>query len=213
MDSSLDHIIWVCDDLARASQRFEALSGVRPTYGGTHAGGLTHNALVAIGERCYLEILAPAGPSTAKDDDWCRLARAAHEPRILTYCLHSSRPLSELAAIAATLGWDGTGVARNGRVTPEGVRLSWQWLAPTVERFGLAFPFFIDWLNSPHPAKSLEATGPAGEVRLLSFAVGHPDAVELRQTLAKFGFLIEVYGADRIEFRVRLQTANGEITL
>jgi hypothetical protein len=219
VDSRLDHIVWVCDDLERASRRFESLTGVRPRYGGTHADGLTHNALVAIGERCYLEILAPAGPPTETDDDWCRLARAAHEPRILTYCLHSFGPLSELATIAETLGWDGTTIARNGRVTPEGVRLNWQCLWPSVERLGLAFPFFIDWLDSPHPAESPylanspEPAKPGGEIRLLSFAVGHPVPAELRRTLAKFGALIETCTADSVQFRLRLQTPIGEVTL
>ena len=73
----------------------------------------------------------------------------------MTYCLRSARPLSELASTAAGLGWKNAVVASNGRTTPEGVRLHWQWLAPAVDRFGLAFPFFIDWLDSPHPAESL----------------------------------------------------------
>ena len=155
MNSYLDHIIWACSDLEYGSRRFEALTGVQPRFGGVHASGLTHNALVGLGNRCYLEILAPVGPAGPGDDAWCRLARAAREPRIMTYCLRSARPLSELASTFVALGWKNSVVASNGRTTPEGVRLRWQWLAPTVERFGLAFPFFIDWLDSPHPGSLL----------------------------------------------------------
>ena len=213
MNDYLDHIIWACDDLERGSRRFEALTGVSPRYGGMHASGFTHNALMALGPRCYLEILAPTGPPTPREDDWCRLARAAHEPRMLTYCMRNSRRLSELAPIAEALGAKNGKVLSNGRTTPEGVRLSWQWLRPTIDRFGLAFPFFIDWLDSPHPADSTAAAQNRGEIRLQGFAVGHPDAAELQRTLAKLGVSIDTYAAAGIEFRVQLQTPLGAVSL
>jgi hypothetical protein len=76
MNPYLDHIILACADLEHGSRQFEALTGVRPRYGGVHASGVTHNALAGLGNRCYLEILAPVGPAAPGDDHWCRLARA-----------------------------------------------------------------------------------------------------------------------------------------
>jgi Glyoxalase-like domain len=213
LNSFLDHIIWACADLEHGSRRFEALTGVRPRIGGVHASGLTHNALVGLGNRCYLEILAPVGPAGPSDDHWCRLARAAQEPRILTYCLRSPRPLSELASTFDAFGWKNAVVASNGRTTPEGVRLRWQWLAPTVERFGLAFPFFIDWLDSSHPAQSLGVSQPESGILLQRFAVGHPHATELRRTLTEIGSPIDTYAADDVQFRVQLQTPLGAVSL
>jgi hypothetical protein len=213
MNPYLDHVIWACADLERGSSRFEALTGVRPRYGGVHASGLTHNALIGLGNRCYLEILAPVGPAGPGDDDWCRLARAAHEPRLMTYCLRSPRPLSELASTFGALGWKKAVVASNGRTTPEGVRLRWQWLAPTAERFGLAFPFFIDWLDSPHPAESLGAPQAQAGILLQGFAVGHPDAAGLRRTLADVGSTVDTYAADEIQFRLNLETPLGAVSL
>jgi hypothetical protein len=209
----LDHIIWACADLERGSRRFEALTGVRPRFGGVHASGLTHNALVGLGNRCYLEILAPVGPAGPNDDHWCRLARTAQEPQVLTYCLRSPSPLSELASTFEGFGWKNAAVASNGRTTPEGVRLRWQWLAPTVEQFGLAFPFFIDWLDSSHPAQSLGVAQPESGILLQRFAVGHPHAAELRRTLAEIGSAIETYAADDAQFRVQLQTPLGAVSL
>jgi hypothetical protein len=213
MNSHLDHLIWVCADLEHGSRRFEALTGVRPRYGGVHASGVTHNALVGLGSRCYFEILAPVGPACHADDHWCRLARAAQEPRILTYCMRSPRRLSELASTFEAFGWPNAVVASNGRTTPEGVRLRWQWLAPTVERFGLAFPFFIDWLDSPHPAEYLGVAQPESGIRLQQFSVGHPHAAELRRTLDGIGSAIDTYAADGVQFRVQLQTPLGAVSL
>jgi len=213
VNEDLDHIIWACNDLETGSRRFEAMTGVQPHYGGVHASGVTHNALVALGGRCYLEILAPVGPPAPNDDAWTRLARAAQEPRLLTYCLRSKRPLSELASIAQTNAWPKATVANNGRTTPEGIRLRWQWLAPTAEAYGLAFPFFIDWLDSAHPARSLSAARPHSSVQLQLFSGGHPDAQGLERTLAQFGASIETYAAEGVEFKLQLQTPKGVVSL
>ena len=172
--------------------------------------GSTHNALVALGPRCYFEILAPTGPQSPTEDAWCRLARGTREPRILTYCLRSPRPLSQLAQIAEAAGAPQVLVADNGRVTPDGVRLNWQWAAPVFSEFGLAFPFFIDWLDSPHPAATAQGQG---KVRLAEFAVGHPQAGALQRTLTEMGTPIDTYTAAAIEFRVRLDTPRGAVAL
>jgi hypothetical protein len=73
----------------------------------------------------------------------------------MTYCQRSARRLTDLAAIARARGWEDAVEAGNGRRTPEGVDLRWQWVAPKLNGLGLAFPFFIDWLDSPHPAEML----------------------------------------------------------
>jgi hypothetical protein len=213
MHTYLDHIIWACAELDAGSRRFEALTGVRPRFGGMHASGLTHNALVKIGPRCYLEILAPTGPASADDDEWCRIARAAREPQIMTYCLRSARPLSDLAAIARARGWKNAVVASNGRRTPDGVDLRWQWVAPKIHGLGLAFPFFIDWLDSPHPAEMLAHEQAAAGVALRELVVLHPEASRLSACLADLGAAIETQSADRPAFRVVLETPRGSVSL
>jgi len=213
MSEYLDHIIWACADLDTGSRRFEALTGIRPRFGGVHASGLTHNALVRIGHRSYLEILAPTGPASTGDDEWCRIARAAHEPRIMTYCLRSARPLADLAAIAQSRQWKDAAVAGNGRRTPEGVDLRWQWIAPKVEELGLAFPFFIDWLDSPHPAEMLEDGQGDARISLREWVVEHPQAARLGTILSELGSPIEARSAERLAFRLVLETPRGTVSL
>jgi hypothetical protein len=214
----LDHIIWAAPNLGRATERFTELTGVRPQYGGRHASGLTHNALVALSARCYLEILAPTGDDASHDDEWSRFARATPEPRLLTYCMRSPLPLHELAPLAAAEGRSLGSVAANGRTTPDGVALSWQWLAPKQATFGRAFPFFIDWQNSPHPAESFAAAQPdaahaTSAIRLAHFAVGHPEAASLAALLTRLGSPIDTYVAPDLEFQLHLDTPRGTVTL
>jgi hypothetical protein len=213
MSSEIDHIIWGCADLERGSRQFERLTGVRPRFGGVHANGATQNALVALGPHCYVEILAPVGPPTVHDDAWVRILHTAKEPHVLTYCLRGGSSLQQLAGIAASLGWSNASVLSNGRTTPAGVALRWQWFAPTAEDFGLAFPFFIDWLHSIHPARSLGAEGSEAPIRLQRFAVGHPDAPGLERALGYFDASIPTYPATESGFQLDLATPLGIVSL
>jgi hypothetical protein len=55
----VDHLVYATGDLERGIAEIEALLGIRAMPGGRHAAWGTCNALVGLGPRCYLEILAP----------------------------------------------------------------------------------------------------------------------------------------------------------
>ena len=213
MTTVLDHLVLITADLQRTSDWIAERTGVVPTYGGRHPGAGTHNALLALGEDCYLEILAPVSRHALAQHPWAQLARAAEEPRLLTYCVRPNFPLLMVAGRLEAQGWRESPVTAGERTCPDGSTLRWRILRFASNPFGFAFPFFIDWGNQVHPARSLQAAGHDGRVRLGGFAVGNPRATSLAKLLGELGHDVVAYRSDRTEFRVWLDTPRGSVRL
>ena len=84
--SLLDHFIVGCRELERGIDLVEKQTGVRAVFGGVHPGRGTQNALLSLGERRYLEIMAP-DPAQDVEPQIANL-RQLQEPRIVGWAAH-----------------------------------------------------------------------------------------------------------------------------
>jgi glyoxalase-like protein len=199
----LDHILLGCNDLDRGITFVETHTGVRATFGGVHPGRGTRNALLALGGRRYLEIIAP-------DPQQIGLARfpelkTMSEPRLLTWAAHPSS-MDALAKHLRDAGVAFVGPSDGSRSRPDGKTLHWQTLDLKDDRHGL-LPFFIQWSpDSTHP--SVDA--PQG-CRLVSFGILTPDPQELANALRLLELDTPVERSDKAQLRAHIAGPKGRL--
>ena len=107
--SLLDHILLGCSDLDRCITFVEEHTGVRAAFGGVHPGRGTQNALLSLGERRYLEIIAPDPAQPDAKNPLVTDLKKLSEPRLVNWAAHPG----DLAAFAKKLR--EAGVASKGR--------------------------------------------------------------------------------------------------
>ena len=169
----LDHILLGCNDLQRGISFVEQHTGVRAAFGGVHPGRGTQNALLSLGTRRYLEIIAPDPQQTSSSSELNAELKKLSEPRLVGWAAHPG-DVQVLAADLARAGVAAEGPTPGSRKRPEGSVLHWKTLKLKDDANGL-LPFFIEWsADSPHPS----ADAPSG-CQLLRFELLTPDPVAL----------------------------------
>jgi len=204
----LDHILIGCNDLDTGIAFIEKNTGVRAAMGGVHPGRGTRNALLSLGERRYLEIIAP-DPAQDKVPDFAsplvQRLKAISTPRLVGWADHPGN-IEALAAKlkAAGIAFDGP---RNGsRARPDGRLLKWKTLNLADDHDG-TLPFFIEWdMNSVHPS----VDSPAG-CRLESFAIADPDPAGLKTICERLGLDVPVEAGKRTELHARIAGPKGKL--
>ena len=167
LEAKLDHLVYATPDLAGTVDRIRDEWGVTPTPGGSHDGLGTANALLAIGNGAYLEIIGPdpsqpdhVGPRPFGVDD-------VTEPRLITWA--AAVPDLDLWLAWCTARKLDPGPAFTmQRTTPAGDVLHWRLTLPPGDGDGVV-PFLIEWPGAT------PATTAAPGVELVGFELSHPD--------------------------------------
>jgi catechol 2,3-dioxygenase-like lactoylglutathione lyase family enzyme len=168
----IDHLIYATPDLESSVDYFEDLLGVHAVEGGSHAAWGTRNALMALGDVTYLEIIGPdpgIEPQVARPFGLDRLSR----PRLVTWAANAKQ-LEDLAEKAKAFGIELGQVLRGSRVRSDGVVLQWKMTDLLQPRHDGIVPFFIDWGDAWHPAAT---SVQSGELLHLRAVHPHPEVV------------------------------------
>lgn len=207
----IDHLIVAATSLAQGVDWIEGKLGVRPQPGGKHLSMGTHNAVLSLGPRCYLELMAI--------DPEC-----AEPLRRRWFDLDEPRMRAALAEGPALIHW----VARTRDIESDALRghvdlgtilpmrrgdLAWRMTVPDDgHRPGRGLvPTLIQWPDARHPADGMSDAG----LRLVALAGEHPEPAPVRAALAALGLsdtLKVTYGtAPRLA--AMLRTPRGIVTL
>jgi hypothetical protein len=197
----VDHILIGASNLDRATAEFERLTGVRPVYGGKHPVG-THNALVALGDRTYLELIA-LQPGVTPPPSLSELGNLQHLTPI-GWAVSTPEPQVAREQLERD-GFEVGGLQPGSRTKPDGSTLRWR-TYELQEQLGGA-PFFISWdPESTHPS----ATSPSG-CKLETLSIATPDSEPLGRLVSVLGIGVAVAQAQAEQFKVALECPRGKV--
>ena len=197
----LDHILLGCNDLDGGIAFVEKRTGVRAIFGGVHPGRGTRNALLSLGERHYLEIIAP-DPQQGGAPDMRNLRQLA-EPRLVGWAAHPG-DITQFAAQLRNSGIDFEGPTPGSRKRPDGRLLKWITLNLKNDEQGV-LPFFIEWsAGTVHPS----ADAPSG-CKIERFTISGPNEVELRGRCALLNLDVHVEHSEKLQLYARIFGLNG----
>lgn len=209
----LDHMLLGVSDLDRGIAWLEERSGVRAAVGGVHPGRGTHNALLSLGPRQYLEIIAPdpaqlestiAVPSSAA---LVATLRTLKQPKLVGWGAHTD-DIASVAKKATVAGLKFDGPLDGSRVRPDGKTLRWKTLALENDFDGI-LPFFIEWSrDSVHPSQD----APAG-CRVQSFTAETPQVKQVTLTVRTLGLDLSVAAGKAAQLLARIAGTKGEFEL
>lgn len=186
--AELDHITIVAPTLASGVSFVRDRLGVAPQPGGGHPRMGTHNHLMKLGPKIYLEVIAinPSAPPPARAR-WYGLDRLAVDqpPHLATWIVRTNAIEAAIAASPVPLGKveEMTRGALTWRITiPQDGSLPLSGIAPTL----------IQWPPGVHPADKMPDSG-CTLVRLEGF---HPNPSQVSTMLAAIGFAGEFQVAE-----------------
>lgn len=179
MDSRLDHLVFAAPSLEAGMAWVHANLGVAMQRGGRHPAMGTHNALLRLGDRCYLEVIAIDPDAPAPDRPrWFSLDARTEEgqPRLRGWVASTT----DIHAASAVMGPAFGSIESMSRDA-----FAWRITIPpdgSMPFSGVA-PMIIQWDAGLHPCVQLEDRG----CSLLALEGFHPDAGFLRERLSSMG--------------------------
>ena len=201
----LDHLVYATPDLEATCRELEMRLGVRASAGGQHPGKGTRNALISIGPKAYLEIIAPDPLQPETRPVWFGIDQLT-AAKLITWAVRVDDLEAFLEEISPSAN---VGAVRSGsRKTPEGTTLSWRLTEPQLVQGAGVVPFLIEWNSRLHPADSA-ITGP----RLVQLRIEHPERELIRKQLNSLCLEVAVDQGSSPALIASFEGANGLIEL
>jgi hypothetical protein len=209
--AAFDHLIVAAATLEQGEEFIESRTGARPQRGGKHVLMGTHNSVLKIGPRTYLEVIAidPEAKTPARAR-WFELDRPEMQaqlqttPRLVHWAART--PDIDAARRASTIDPGPPHAMSRGD-------FKWQITIPDDGHLpaGGVLPTLIAWPDARHPTNAM----PDVRVRLATLAAAHPEPGQIRSALAALGLAdaLQCTFAANIRLAAMLHTPLGMVTL
>jgi Glyoxalase-like domain len=177
METHIDHLVVAAPSRAVGIQYVAERLGVTPELGGNHERMGTHNALLRLNDKMYLEVIA-INPEASKPPRprWFELDNAQFsEPRLVTWVGRTN----DIYTTASRVSFGKIEAMSRGT-------LNWLISIPPDGQLPMngAVPMLIQWLTNLHPSDTLNDSG----CELLGLEIRHPAADEVSRILERIDF-------------------------
>lgn len=166
----------VCGAALAPMQRAFAEIGLEPDYGGPHANGVTHMALLGFHGGSYLELIAPEHEGKAEGSEWSKFMTG--DPRACAWAVGVEGIATEVTRLK-NAGIPASGPFPGSRKKPDGTVLKWETARAGMGTPGATLPFMIEDQTPRNrrvqPSASVRGSGLLG-VSVVVLAVNDLDA-------------------------------------
>jgi glyoxalase-like protein len=181
MSLPIDHVTVCGSSLERMRADFADV-GLRTTYGGRHANGVTHMDLLTFPDGSYIELIAPVGSlsgAAGMMSGWAKLMEA--DAGCGAWAVRSSDVHAEVAHLRRG-GIEVRGPESGSRYRPDGTKLEWETALVGPGPAGSVLPFFIQ----DKTPRDQRVPAPPQEISIHGVAAVVIGVRDLRSSIALF---------------------------
>lgn len=216
VSSELDHIVIAAQSLDEGRVWARETLGVDAVGGGKHDGLATHNTLLNLGDRRYLEIIAidpdagaPAFPRWFGLDTAEVREHIAHGPRLVAWVARCTGMPDAIDRLAGTQGYSANVVRPASRAD---FRWRFAFSADGARLAGGTLPHLIQWDSPVHPCERLPESG----LSLTALTLGAPQPETTAALLGALAFAddrVHIGQSSPAHLVATLNSARGVIVL
>ncbi len=208
MKREIDHFVYCVPKLETAMDSFENKTGCRPVFGGYHTTQGTKNALINLGNQCYLEFLAiDRDNKNITDSRWMGID-LIEKPTMTRWALKSS-DLERENEILKAYNPQLANITGGQRKTPKGKMLKWQLTMPLPKPTVELVPFLIDWQKSEaHPTDNLP-----DDCELVGLEFRTPKPQLVSSIFEQFSFDTKVVKGNVSQIKLLIKSVKGIIEI
>ncbi len=204
MSRKIDHIVYCVDNLEEAIKDLEIKLGVKVTIGGAHLTQGTKNALINLGDGCYLEILAIDENNTdIKAPRWMGID-LLQSSQITRWALKAENIKDDSKLLSTYNPYMGQ-VSGGSRKMNNGKSLTWQIAMPLPKPEIDIIPFITDWTKSEaHPTDTLDQ-----DCKLLELRLNDPNTNDIQNLFTQLHIDLKINISKTTSIQAIIQCPNG----
>ncbi|WP_235297393.1 VOC family protein [Portibacter marinus] len=208
MNSRVDHVVYAVKNLDEAVEDLYQKLGVKPSYGGRHLDHGTKNALLDLGDQCYLEIIAiDETKEKANHPHWMGLDLIEHN-KVTRWCVKTANIKEDARALGQYKEELGE-IVEGSRRTADEKLLKWKMTQPLDRPEVEIVPFVVDWSESEHhPTDQLEA-----KCKFMCIEFYHTEPKTIHTVLKHFRDDVDLKKGDRNAIYLYIESPKGIIKL